>query len=143
MLNVSIAAGSSPRTSALFLRRVLWADAAITGATALLQLLDTNLLIELLLLPRALLVESACVMLASSLFLAWFAGRAAVRPLWVWCAIGANLLWLVGCGELLLNDALKPSLIGQGFIAVQALTTGVLAALEWIGLRKAVLNANW
>ncbi len=36
-----------------------------------------------------------------------------------------------------------PTLAGKAFIAIQAVTVGLLAELQWVGLRKAAPQTGW
>ncbi len=130
---------SSPR----FLRSVLWLDAATGVATGALQLLLTGLLASLLGLPETLLVASGWVLFGYVVAICFIATRQFVPAALVWLLIGANLLWVLGCLALLLGDQVTPTLAGKVFIAVQAVAVGLLAELQWVGLRKAVAQSGW
>jgi hypothetical protein len=50
---------------------------------------------------------------------------------------------VLGCLALLLGDWVMPTLAGKAFIAIQAVTVGLLAELQWVGLRKAAVQPGW
>ncbi|MDI1272686.1 hypothetical protein [Polaromonas sp.] len=130
---------SSPR----FLRSVLWLDAATGVATGALQLLLTGLLASLLGLPEALLQVSGWALFGYVALISFIATRQFLAAGLVWLLIGANLIWVAGCLALLLGDFVTPTLVGKVFIAVQAVAVGLLAEMQWVGLRKAAAQPGW
>ena len=140
----AVASFSSLAASPLFLRRVLWLDAATGVATGALQLLLSGLLASLLGLPETLLVATGWALFGYVVLISFIATRQFVPEGLVWLLIIANLLWVAGCmALLLLGDLVTPTLAGKVFIAVQAVAVGLLAELQWVGLRKAVAQPNW
>lgn len=140
----AVASFSSLAASPNFLRRILWLDAAAGAATGALQLLLAGFLAGLLGLPETLLVGSGWVMFAYVAGISFIATRQFVPSAGVWLLIGANLLWVLGCLLLLLlGDLVMPTLAGKAFLAIQAVTVGLLAELQWVGLRKAVAQPGW
>jgi hypothetical protein len=134
---------SSLFASPLFLRRVLWLDAATCVATGALQLLLPGVLAGLLGLPESLLLGSGWLLLAFAGSIVFIATRPFVPSALVWGLMAANLLWVVGCLVLLLGSAVTPTGLGQAFVAIQAVTVGLLVELQWFGLRKAVAQPSW
>ena len=139
----AVASFSSLAASPQFLRRVLWLDAATGAATGALQLLLTGLLASLLGLPETLLVVSGWALFGYVAAISFIATRQFVPAPLVWLLIGANLLWVLGCLALLLGGLVMPTLAGKAFLAIQAVTVGLLAELQWVGLRKAVVRPGW
>lgn len=127
----------------LFLRRMLWLDAATGAATGALQLLLTGWLASFLGLPGTLLLVSGWLMFAYVAGIGFIATRPFVPAPLVRLLIGANFLWVLGCLALLLGDWVMPTLAGKAFIAIQAVTVGLLAELQWVGLRKAAVQPGW
>ncbi len=134
---------SSLATSPLFLRRVLWLDAATGGVTGLMQVLLAKQLSELLGLPVGLLVASGWAIFGYVALIALIATRQPIPQALVWLLIVANGLWVLGCLALLFGGLVAPTLMGQAFIAVQALAVGLLAELQWFGVRKAPAQPAW
>ena len=126
-----------------FLRRVLWLDAAVGVATGLLQLLAPGFLAGLLGIPHDLLVWSGGALLAVAAFIAFVATRQFLPGELVWLVIGGNALWVIGCLALLMGGLTAPTLLGQAFVMVQAVTVGVLAELEFMGLRRQSEQQAW
>jgi len=134
---------SSLAASPRFLHRVLWLDAATGVATGLLQLLLADQLAVLLGLPVGLLVASGWALFAYVALIAFIATRQFIpRPL-VWLLIAANAAWVLGCLALLFGGLAAPTLAGKAFIAVQAVAVGLLAELQWFGVRKAAAQPAW
>lgn len=122
---------SSPR----FLPTVLWIDAASAAGSGLLQVGAGSLLASWLGLPAALLSTSGVVLFAFAGLAAWSARARPLPRAAVYVLIAANAAWVLGCVELLVTG--NPlTVLGQVFLIVQALFVGVLAELEWIGLRR-------
>jgi hypothetical protein len=120
----------------LFLRRAFLADAIASGAMAVLLTLDAGPLASLLDLPETLLRETGLFLIAYTALVGWLATRQSMPKLLVIIVIAGNAAWTVVSIGLLFSDALTPNLLGQVFIAAQALVPGVLAELQYIGLRR-------
>ena len=127
-----------------FLKVALFADAAVTGAVALLQLLAGKLLAGLLALPFVLLLESGVFMV---LYVGLLLAMATRRRLWswlVWAVIVGNVAWAVGCLSLLkplpalvglgIDGGGQASSLGMAFLLIQAFTALAFALLQWRGL---------
>jgi hypothetical protein len=138
--------------SSRLLKFALFADAVVSGAVALLQLLAGKLLAGLLALPAVLLLESGVFLVA---YVALLVALATRRRLWswlVWAVIAGNVAWAVGCvGLLKLLPALggdgsdgggPASPLGVAFLLVQAFTVLTFALLEWRGWRVSPV-ARW
>jgi hypothetical protein len=121
----------------------LWLDAATGAATGALQLLLAGFLASLLGLPETLLVVSGWAIFGYVALIGFIATRQFVPAPLVWLLIGANFFWVLGCLALLLGDWVMPTLAGKAFIAIQAVTVGLLAELQWVGLRKAAAQSRW
>jgi hypothetical protein len=122
---------ASPR----FLPTVLRVDAASCAATGLLQLVAAPALAAWFGLPQGLLTATGWFLLAVCAFALW-ASRAPIRRPAVWILVLGNAAWVLGCVELLVTGAAATAL-GQAWLVVQALAVGLLAELEWMGLKRA------
>ncbi|WBY00936.1 hypothetical protein PE066_15910 [Ramlibacter tataouinensis] len=119
--------------SPLFLRRVLWADAASCLACGVAQLAAPQPLSGWFGLPPALLLSTGSFLVGYALLLAILAARTRLpRPLVALGAVG-NVGWALGCGAVL--AWLTPTAWGIAWVALQAATVLVLADLQWMGLR--------
>jgi len=120
----------------LFLRGAFLADAIASGAMALVLTPGAGLLASRLDLPEALLRETGLFLIAYTALVGWLAARQSMPRILVIIVIAGNAVWTVASIGLLFASALTPNLLGQVFIAAQALVPGVLAELQYIGLRR-------
>jgi uncharacterized protein YjeT (DUF2065 family) len=122
--------------SSPFLRRALLADAVFSGLGAALMTLDASTLAPLLNLPEALLRETGLFLIAYTLLVGWLGSRSSVQRPLVMIVIAGNAAWTLASIALLFSGAVSPNLLGELFIVAQAIATGVLAELQYIGLRR-------
>jgi hypothetical protein len=121
-----------------FLRRVLLADAVVSGVTGLLLFLSAGFLADLLQLPEALLRPAGLFLLPYSVLVAYIATRVN-PPRWaVWAIIIANTLWAVDSIVLLFTGSVAPNALGYAFVIAQALVVAGFAEAQYIGLRQPV-----
>ena len=120
----------------LLLRRAIQIDAVVSGAMALPLAFAAAMLAPLLHLPEALLLESGLFLIAYATLVGWLGTRATMPKLLVLVIIIGNALWTLGSIGLLFSGAVTPNLLGQIFVAAQAIAVGVLAELQYIGLRR-------
>ena len=126
-----------------WLKNALLADAAVSGATALLQTAATPTLVSLLGLPAGLLLETGLFMIGYCGLLIWLARRVRLSVIWIELIVAGNLLWAVGCAIVLLQaKTLATSPLGQAFVIVQAIAVLAFAALEWAGLKRSVRGGS-
>lgn len=121
----------------LFLRRVLLVDAGTSLATGLLMLLGAGMLESQLGLPEMLLRAAGMVLLPFAAFVAWLGRRPSPSRAAVWGVIACNSAWVAGSILLLWLELGTSNTLGSAFLIVQAAAVGVLAELEYFGLRKA------
>ena len=120
----------------MFLRRALLADAVVTGAVALLQTFGAGLLTPLLNLPQSLVLETGLFLIAYTALVGWLGTRQSMPKALVQIVIAGNAAWALGSIALMFSGAVTPNLLGYLFIALHAISTGVFAELQYIGLRK-------
>jgi|HigsolmetaAR202D_1030399.scaffolds.fasta_scaffold00074_40 hypothetical protein len=123
-----------------FLRRVLLADAVSAGAMGLALLAFAPQLAAVLELPPALLRESGMILVPFAAFVGYLASREHPSRAGVWTVIVINAVWTIDSIALLLTDWVAPNALGKAFVVAQALFVGVLAELQYIGLRKASVS---
>lgn len=126
---------SSIRPS-LFLRRALLADAAASGASAVLMIVGAGIIDKLLGLPSALLLEAGLVLVPYVAFVAWLGTRERLAPSAVWAVIVANVLWAIASVLLLLSGLIAPTVLGYVFVIAQALVVALFAELQYVGLNR-------
>lgn len=120
----------------LLLRRAIQIDAIVSGAMALLLTFAAGMLAPLLQLPEALLLESGLFLIAYVALIGWLGLRETMPKLLVLAIIVGNAAWTLGSIGLLFSGAVSPNLLGQLFVAAQAIAVGVFAELQFMGLRK-------
>jgi hypothetical protein len=118
------------------LRKALWLDVLSSGAMALVLLLAAAALASLLGLDTALLRSVGVSFMPFVAFVAWTASREAIPRIAAAWVVGLNAVWVVGCLAIALIGWLQPTTLGTVFIVAQALFVGVMAALQWLGLKR-------
>jgi hypothetical protein len=118
------------------LRMALIADAVASGASAVLMLAGAGLLEGFTGLPATLLREAGLVLIPFVAFVAYLGTRAQVAAGAVWTVIALNALWVAGSALLLVSGVVAPTAFGYAFVIAQAVAVGVLAELQYIGLRR-------
>ena len=125
-----------------FLRHVLLADAILSGATGLMQVLATDWLAGLLNLPALLLLWTGAVLVIYAGAVAYLGlYKQLSRPL-VWTVIAVNLVWAVDCVALLVLGWVNPNVLGTGWILMQAVVVVVFAELQYIAMRRSASVAT-
>jgi hypothetical protein len=119
-----------------FLRRVLIADAFISGITGVLMLAATRPISQFFEVPVSLLFSAGVSLLPFTAFLIWLCTRPNVPRSAVWFVIALNLGWVIGSIALLFVDRVDPNRIGVAFILVQAIAVLGFAEMQYVGLRK-------
>jgi hypothetical protein len=120
----------------LLLRRVLLLDAIVSGMMAVLLALGAGALAPLLNLPESLLRETGLFLIAYTALVGWLATRQSMPRALVVIVIAGNAAWTVAGIGLLFSSVVTPNLLGQVFVAAQAIVPGALAELQYIGLRR-------
>jgi hypothetical protein len=120
----------------VFLRRAILADAIFSGVSALLLISGAEMLAPLLDLPETLLRESGLFLIAYTALVGWLGTRQSMPRALVVIVIAGNAAWTLGSIALLFSGAVTPNLLGEAFVAIQAIAVGALAELQYIGLRK-------
>lgn len=129
-------------TPSPFLTRVLFLDAAVSGAMAILLIVAAGLLDGFTGLPTALLRGAGLVLVPYVGFVLFVATRREVSRLLVWAIIAVNAVWTLDSLVLLVSGYVQPTLFGQLFVVAQALTVGVLAELQYLGLKRSAPAAQ-
>ena len=119
-----------------FLSRALLADAIFSGVSAVGLTLGAGMLAPFLNLPEALLRETGLFLIAYTALVGWLASRSSVPKALVLLVIAGNAAWTLGSIALLFSGAVNPNLLGEIVVVAQAITTGVFAELQYIGLRR-------
>lgn len=124
-----------------FYRQVLLADAAISGAAALLMAAGASFLSPLLGLPEGLLFWAGLVLFPFVALLVAVARRGAAPRMVLVDIIAINALWVAVSFGLLASGWVAPTLLGYAFVTAQALAVALFAALQFIGFRRTAASA--
>jgi hypothetical protein len=120
----------------VFLRRAIQADAIFSGISAVLLTFGAGEIAPLLNLPETLLRESGLFLIAYTALVGWLGTRQTMPKALVAIVIAGNAAWTLASIALLFSDAVMPNLLGEAAVAMQAIVVGVLAELQYIGLRR-------
>lgn len=120
-----------------FLRNVLYADAAISGAAGLLMIVGAPTLGPLLELPVDLLRWAGVLLVPFVAMLILVARRSSVPRLALFDIVALNGAWVIASVGILLSGAVSPNVIGYAFVIAQAIAVAALAALQFTAWRQA------
>ena len=112
-------------------------DAIVSGASGLLQVAATGFLASQLGLPDALIMGTGVFYLVYAAAVAAVATRKPIPRAVAWLIMGGNLLWALACLASLVGGPLAPTLLGKGYVIMQAVAVAVFAELQYFGLRRA------
>jgi hypothetical protein len=119
-----------------FLRRAIQIDAVFSGVSALLLTFGAGALAPWLNLPEPLLRESGLFLIAYAALVGWLGTRQSMPKPLVWLVISGNAAWTIASIALLFTGWVAPNLLGEAFVAMQAIAVGVIAELQYVGLRR-------
>ena len=119
-----------------FIRRMLLADALASGATAILLLAGAGPLAPLLAISAGFMFRAGLVLAVFVAFLVVLSCRTTAPRLVLLDVVLVNLLWVVASIAVLAAGIVAPNTLGTLFILAQALAVAVLAALQWMALRR-------
>jgi len=125
-----------------FLRWILLADAATSGAIGLLMMFGSGLLEQLLELPPSLTRTAGISLLPFAAFLVYLAARQYLSSSALWLVIVINVLWTLGSILLLIEEAIEPNGLGYAFVLFQAVGVAIFAVLEYVALRKSAVTVQ-
>ncbi|QWP75665.1 hypothetical protein J5226_18930 [Lysobacter sp. K5869] len=130
---MAIAADRNPTH---FLRRVVQADLAVSGAAGALQLLAAGPLERLTAIDAGLLRGSGLVLMGWIAFLGWALSRPAITAPLARTMIGVNIAWVAASVLVWLEGAIAPNALGVAYLLAQAAVVAVFAELQFFGLRR-------
>jgi hypothetical protein len=119
-----------------FLRRALQADTIFSGGGAAIFSLGAGELAPLLKLPESLLLETGLFLIAYTALVGWMSTRQSLPRILVGIVVVGNAAWTLASIALLFSGTVTPNLLGEAVLVAQAIATGTLAELQYIGLRK-------
>ena len=118
------------------LRRTLGLDAATCLAMGAAMTLGALPLAGLTGLPAALLMIAGVVLFPVAGLMIWLARRTDAPAPMLWLVIGGNAGWAGASLLLLASGWVRPTLLGEIFVVVQALGVLGLTLVEYAGLRQ-------
>ena len=122
--------------SSMFLRRTLWLDAAVSGATGVMMWVGADFLQAWLALPSTLFRMAGISLLPFCGLLIALARQPQIARGAIVAIIVANALWVVASIALLVSGEVAPTLLGYAFVIGQAVAVLGFAELQWVGLRR-------
>ena len=117
-------------------RRLLMADAVISGTTGLAMIAAAGLLEPLLNIPAPLLRTAGAVLLPFAAMVWYFSRPSQLTRARAWTVIVLNGGWVAASVLVLLGGMLEPSALGIAFVVFQAVVVAALAELQVVGLRR-------
>jgi len=75
-------------------------------------------------------------LIAYAALVGWLGTRPVMPKILVAIVIAGNAAWALASIALLFSSAVAPNLLGEAAIAMQAIVVGVLAELQFVGLRR-------
>jgi hypothetical protein len=120
-----------------FLKKTLVLDAAVTGAAALLMIAGAPLLGPFLNLPAGLLFWAGVALVPFVVMLLALTRRETASRMLLVDVVLINVAWVVASFGIMIAGAVEPNMLGVAFIAAQALTVALFAALQASALRAA------
>ena len=118
------------------LHRALQADTVFSGTGAILLTLGAGELAPLLNLPEALLREAGIFLIAYAAFVGWLSTRTSFPKILVVAVVAGNAAWTLSSIALIFSGAVAPNVLGEIALAMQAIIVGILAELQFLGLRR-------
>jgi hypothetical protein len=119
-----------------FLRYVLWADAISCLGCGILQVALNGPLSSFFGLSENLLMGTGVFLLVYGLVVAFLATRTQVPIAILGLLIVGNIMWGVLAVAILLSGDARITLLGKGYVTVQALTVLILAQLQYFTVRQ-------
>jgi hypothetical protein len=123
-------------TSSSLLTRALQADATFSGISAAMLSLGAGEFAPLLNLPETLLREAGLFLIVYAAFVGWLGMRASFPKILAAAVVAGNAAWTLSSITLIFSGTVTPNLLGEIVLAMQAIIVGVLAEIQFIGLRR-------
>ena len=119
------------------LHTALFLDFAASGAMALMLAIGAGLLAPYLGLDATFLRIVGLLLLPYAALVGWTARPPAPERRTVQLIIGCNIAWVAASILFFFSGWTNPTALGQTFIIAQAVTVGLFAELQIMGLKKA------
>ena len=125
------------------LRRALLTDATLTAIAGIALVLTAGPLGAFLEIPAAALRIAGVIFIPFAAFAGWLGTRPRVRRTLVFVVIMLNALTAADLVLLLLTGRVQTTTLGEWFVIGHALIIGVLAEVEFLGLRRSTLVESY
>jgi hypothetical protein len=119
-----------------YLKKVLVADAAVSGAAAVAMASGSGLVAGLLGLPSDLLLGAGLVLVPWVIALILIARRQSVPAGVIVAVIATNFAWAAASLVVAFGPMFAVTLLGKVFVVAQAATVALFAELQIMGLRR-------
>lgn len=123
------------------LRGALIADAAASGAMAILLTVGAGFLDGLLGLDTAFMRSVGLFLIPYAAFVGILGTRESLPAAVVWLVVVGNAVWAAASIAVLIDAVIVPTALGTAFVIAQAVLVGLFAELQYFGLRQARLAA--
>lgn len=128
-----------PMTS--YLKKVIAADAVVSGAAGVAMMVGSTFLPGLLNLPAELLFWAGLALVPFVIELALILRMKQVPPAFIVALIAINAAWVAASLFVAFGPAFAPNLFGQAFVVAQAAVVAIFAELQFLGLKRARIAA--
>jgi len=118
------------------LRRALQADALFSGTAAVLLTLGAGEFAPLLNLPEGLLRGAGLFLVVYAAFVGWLGTLTNFPKILVVAVVAGNAAWTLSSIALIFSGTVTPNVLGEIALAAQAVIVGILAELQFLGLRR-------
>jgi len=118
------------------LRRALQGDALFSGTAAVLLTLGAGEFAPLLNLPEGLLRGAGLFLVVYAAFVGWLGTRTNFPKILVVAVVAGNAAWTLSSIALIFSGTVTPNVLGEIALAAQAVIVGILAELQFLGLRR-------
>lgn len=118
------------------LRKVLMADAVISGMTGALMATGAGFLNELLGISESFLLVAGLSLLPFAVFVGWLAGQNNPTPSSVKTVAAINAAWVIASIAILVAGIVTPTVLGVAFVIAQALVVAFFAEAQMFSLKR-------
>jgi hypothetical protein len=122
--------------AAPFLRRILFADAVISGATGLVMATGSTTLAPVLGMPEPLLRFAGWSLVPFAMIVGALSRQQDPGRSRVAAVVAANAAWVAASAAVLVLGLVVPNGLGYAFVIAQACSVAVLAEMQYAGLRR-------
>lgn len=118
------------------LRKVLMADAAISGMTGALMAAGAGFLNNPLGISENVLVVAGIGLLPFAVFVGWLAGQNNPAPSSLKTVAAINVAWVIASITILVAGIVTPTALGVAFVIAQAVVVAFFAEAQLFSLKR-------